>query len=161
MNPEKENFEPLCRLLKLKRHEQPPPRYFNDFSSQVVARIRAGEAGHRETVLDNGSWLMKLWSLIEAKPMLPGAVGVAFCALLVFGAVYTETSTSAPGPDIIAQPAPMAQDLISSLNQNATQPRSVPVAFSNTTPVIQLDGSLFDQFPPPQTKLISLPFGNN
>src|SRR6185436_14887275 len=100
MNPEKENFEPLCRLLKLKRHEQPPPRYFNDFSSQVVARIRAGEAGHRETVLDNGSWLMKLWSLIEAKPMLPGAVGVAFCALLVFGAIYTETSTSAPGPDI-------------------------------------------------------------
>ena len=93
--------------------------------------------------------------------MLPGAVGVAFCALLVFGAVYTETSTSAPGPDIIAQPAPMAQDLISSLNQNQGGSRSVPVAFTNTTPVIRLDGSLFDQFPLPPTELISRPFGNN
>ena len=160
MNPEKENFEPLCRLLKLKRHEQPPPRYFNDFSRQVVARIRAGDAGQREAALGNGSWLMKLWSLIETKPMLPGAVGVAFCALLVFGAVYTETSTSAPGPDMIAQPAPMAQDLISSLNANPGGPRSVPVAFSNTTPVIRLDGSLFDQFSLPRTELISQPFNN-
>jgi len=158
MNPEKENFEPLCRLLKLKRHEQPPPRYFNDFSSQVVARIRAGDAGQQEAVLGQGSWLMKLWSLIETKPMLPGAVGVAFCALLVFGAVYTETSTSAPGPDIIAQPAPVPQDLISSLNPN---PRSVPVAFSNTTPVLRLNGSLFDQIPLPPTELISRSFENN
>jgi hypothetical protein len=160
MNPEKENFEPLCRLLKLKRHEQPPPRYFNDFSSQVVARIRAGDAGHREAVLDNGSWLMKLWSFIDSKPMVPGAVGVAFCVLLVFGAVYTEKSTSAPGPDIIAQPVPMAQDLISSLNRNPSESRSVPVAFSNTTPVIRLDGSLFDQVPLPPTELISRPFNN-
>ena len=40
MNAEPENFDQLCRLLKLKRHESPPPRYFNDFSSQVIARIR-------------------------------------------------------------------------------------------------------------------------
>src|SRR5436190_21032062 len=95
MKPEQENFDQLCRLLKLKRHEQPPPRYFNDFSSRVIARI---SAGGREAALDDGSWLVRLWSLIEARPMLPGAIGVAICAVLVFGAVYTDIAPSAPGP---------------------------------------------------------------
>src|SRR6266576_2160020 len=145
MKPEQENFDRLCRLLKLKRYEQPPPRYFNDFSGRVIARVRAGEAGGREAALDGGSWLARLWSLIEAKPMLPGAVGVAICALLVFGAVYTDTAPSAAGPVFTdMQPTPPAHDPVFALNQNQGEPRAVPVAFTNTNPVIRLGGgSLF------------------
>jgi len=162
MNPEQENFDQLRRLLKLKRHEQPAPRYFNDFSSQVIARIRAGEAGRRETALDSGSWLVRLWSLIEAKPMLPGAIGVAICAVLVFGAVYTEKMDSASGSMFTGtQPAPSAPAPIFALNQDQAEGRAM--AFASTNPVIQLGGgSLFDQIrlsSPPT--LVSRPLGNN
>ena len=163
MKPEQENFDQLCRLLKLKRYEQPPPRYFNDFSSRVIARVRAGEAGGREAALDGGSWLVRLWSLIEAKPMLPGAIGVAICAVLVFGAVLTEPAPNLPGSEFIqAQPAAPAHDPIFALSQSQGEPRSLPAAFTSTNPVIRLGGGLlFDQVPLPPPELVSRPFGNN
>ncbi len=45
MNENNKNFDELKRLLKLKRHEIPPPGYFNNFSGEVISRIRAGETG--------------------------------------------------------------------------------------------------------------------
>ena len=47
MNETKPDFSELKRLLKLKRHEVPPPGFFNHFSEEVVARIRErfGDSG--------------------------------------------------------------------------------------------------------------------
>ncbi len=50
MNENEQNFDELKRLLKLKRHEVPPPGYFNNFSGEVISRIRAGEAGGRRAL---------------------------------------------------------------------------------------------------------------
>jgi hypothetical protein len=89
MNPDPENFEQLQKLLALKRHEQPPPGYFNSFSSKVIARIEAGESAGRT------SWYAKLLSLVEARPMLTGAFGAAACALAISGFVFSEDGQDA------------------------------------------------------------------
>jgi hypothetical protein len=165
MKPEQEDFEALCRLLKLKRYEQPPPRYFNDFSSQVVARIRAGDAGGRGTVLASGSWLVRLWSLIEAKPMLPGSIGVAICALLVFGAIYSDNPPNAPG-SIFADtdPRQFAPEPAFAVDQNQGEVHAT--VFTSTNPVIQVGDSLFDQVRLPMVQPTAgpnplIPFGHN
>ncbi|HTV42922.1 MAG TPA: hypothetical protein VMF08_20325 [Candidatus Sulfotelmatobacter sp.] len=86
MSENENDFEALRRLLALKRHEIPPPGYFEDFSSRVIGRIRAGEAA-REL-----PWLLRLLQAFEAKPAYPVALASALCTLLLFGIVSVEQS---------------------------------------------------------------------
>jgi len=97
MNQDSHDFEQLRRLLALKRHEQPPPGYFNNFAREVCVRIRAGErasdSGFFARLLD----FQGFWASLETKPALAGAVGVAACAFLLGGIVYsTEKMDNAP-----------------------------------------------------------------
>lgn len=161
MNPEQQNFDHLRRLLKFKRYEQPHPRYFNEFSSRVIARIQGGEEGG-EVAFGPASWLLKFWSLFEAKPMLPGAIGVALCALLVLVAIGDSGSVPA-FPNMITAPSVAAP--IFAVNQD--QVESHAAAFTSTNPVIQLRGdSLFDQFRLPESDRVRggtplIPFRGN
>jgi hypothetical protein len=114
MNQDTENFEKLRRLLALKRHEQPPPRYFNDFSSQVIARIKAGERGDGsdliERMLWEAPWLQRIWRAFEARPILAGVCSVAICGLVLTGVIYsdkTEPSTLALVPTADTESAPI------------------------------------------------------
>ena len=78
MNQDTENFDQLRRLLALKRHEQPPPGYFNNFSSQVIARIKLGDEVRIglfvERLLWEAPWLQRIWAALEAKPILAGVL---------------------------------------------------------------------------------------
>src|SRR5258708_3552289 len=105
MSPEQENFESLRKLLALKRHEQPPAGYFNHFSSRVIERIKAGERGDSplERLSWDVSWLRKLWAMLDARPMLAGAVGAGACGLLIAGVMYSERADLT---DISAVPPP-------------------------------------------------------
>src|ERR1035441_7754814 len=100
MNENENNFESLRRLLALKRHETPPPGYFENFSSEVTARIRAGDAGRTAGVskqlTDELPWFFRLLSTFEAKPAFTGAFASALCLLLLFGIVYAERPDIAP-----------------------------------------------------------------
>jgi hypothetical protein len=100
------NFESLRRLLAIKRHELPPPGYFNNFSSQVVARIRAGETdvpdSLSERLLAGAPWLVNFFQVFEVKPAFTGAFASALCLLLLFGAVFAERPDAATQP-LLAQ----------------------------------------------------------
>jgi len=78
MNENENNFESLRRLLAHKRHETPPPGYFNSFSGQIIARIRAGEARAARTDSSSEiSWFLKLLQAFELKPAFAGAFASA------------------------------------------------------------------------------------
>lgn len=95
MNPEQQDFEQLRRLMKLKRYEQPPPRYFNDFSSKVIARIEAGE-GRRPFFLM--TWLERIVSVLGARPAYSGVFGAAVCLGLIGGLLQIDASTGGRNP---------------------------------------------------------------
>src|SRR5262245_44007362 len=133
MNSESENFEQLRRLLALKRHEIPPPGYFDRFSGQVMSRIRAGEQG--EGAFER-TWYFRFWKLIEAQPVFAGAFGAAICAVLISGIVNSEESSVATvGPiDVQAVPMPQAPALADNASGSATL---VALNTNNLTPSIK------------------------
>src|SRR5262245_49312752 len=90
MNPDSQGFEDLRRLLALKRHEQPPPGYFQDFSRDVILRIRAGERASDRAPGFLTAWLQKFWLALETKPALAGALGAGLCAVVLWAVVSTE-----------------------------------------------------------------------
>ncbi|HEX4264662.1 MAG TPA: hypothetical protein VH597_10010 [Verrucomicrobiae bacterium] len=133
MNPDSENFDSLRQLLALKRHEIPPPGYFDRFSRDVMARIKVGESGG--AVGFELSWFQRLLSVFDVKPMFAGAFGTAVCAFLISGVISSEqapavgsAATSSVNPSIAA-----------AVPVNMEEPFVAP---SNT----MASGSLFDQF---------------
>jgi hypothetical protein len=118
MNQSEHTFGNLKRLLKLKRHEVPPPGYFNTFSDSVISRIRAGEAGGAQSATERlhvtAPWLVNFLNIFETKPGLIGGFAVSLCLLLVLGVVFSERSDSAT-KNILAtvQSAPAGDSLAS------------------------------------------------
>jgi len=96
MNEQYQNFETLKQLLKLKQHEVPPPGYFNNFSDQVISRLRAGEAGGTATFMDrlemDAPWVVSFLRIFETRPGVIGAFATSVCLLLVLVVVFSEQS---------------------------------------------------------------------
>jgi hypothetical protein len=146
MNENENNFESLRRLLALKRHETPPPGYFENFSAEVRARIRAGDAGRMESFSEHLPWLVRLMSAFEAKPAFAGAFAGALCLLLVFGIVFAERPDVAPQPLLQTAQAssPLAMAAPANLNSMpAEQPALIPISSTNPVFNTQSPDSLF------------------
>jgi hypothetical protein len=79
MTPSQEphDFEQLRTLLRLKRHELPPPGYFVGFSSKVIARIEA------DASFEPDGWWERFLARFESNPVLACAYSVAIGGLLV------------------------------------------------------------------------------
>ena len=88
MNQDSENFDSLRQLLALKRHEVPPPGYFDRLPRDIMARIKAGDTGNELGA--DPSWFRRLLSVFDVKPVFAGAFGTAVCAFLVSGVITSE-----------------------------------------------------------------------
>jgi len=151
MSPEQENFEPLRRVLVLKQYEQPPPRYFNEFSGRVITRLRAGERGQWQ---DSSLWLQSLWAFLDTRPALAASFGAAAVAVVISGVVFSDRLGSEPAallpesqfsalnpanisPPLAAQPTffqANTNELTDSLFKEIGQPAVVPVNAIEVSP---------------------------
>jgi len=92
-----ESSKRLEQLLRLKRHETPPPGYFNDFSDGVLDRIRALESeravprwrrwfsrglqSSEGSAPESGLWPMWVWNSALGFSTLVAMVGGLYWAL--------------------------------------------------------------------------------
>jgi hypothetical protein len=148
MNSEQEDFNQLRRLLKLKRHELPPPGYFNNFSSKVIARIEAGPARPDNLV----EWLYLRMPWLQgvvaslATPKAAWACAITASALLISGLMSTETTNEfALSADNSMGVSAAAEATSPALNATVNNTAAVNTS-SN-----ELGGSLFDQIRPETT----------
>lgn len=81
MSENENDFDALRRLLALKRHEIPPPGYFENFSGNVIARIRAGDTAAELP------WLLKFIQWFERRPAMPVTFASSMCLVLLYGIV--------------------------------------------------------------------------
>ena len=133
MNPDSENFDSLRQLLALKRHEVPPPGYFDRFSRDVMARIKSGDTGDEIGV--RRSWFNRFLRVFDVKPVFAGAFGTAVCAFLISGVISSEPSGAAVASGAGDGLVPIA-DPTSPMASNDPSTSSNSIA----------SGSLFDQF---------------
>ena len=78
---EQDHETELQRMLALKRHEAPPPRYFRGLSERVIDRLHQPESSEPPTFWSR-------WGLdMEGRPLLVCACGILICALLVTGLI--------------------------------------------------------------------------
>jgi hypothetical protein len=152
MNQSEHNFQDLKRLLKLKRHEVPPPGYFHNFSGDVIARIKAGDnresISFMETLQERVPWLFNLVRLFETKPGVVGGLATSLCVLMVFGLVLTENSDNGTAPstafDVPSQPASQSSQMASASSASGSSSAPSPLLASSggiamsTNPVTSL-----------------------
>lgn len=146
MSDTNNNFKELKGLLKLKRHEIPPPGYFNQFSSDVILRIRAGECGGQnfmERVRSDWPFLANVMGLFALRPGLIGGLATSACLLLVVSVLWADRSESSPADGSAAmaqvQTAPSVPDTNPTLVAQATSlgPPDAGISIS-TNPVASL-----------------------
>jgi hypothetical protein len=136
MNDNENDFEALRRLLALKRHETPPPGYFDRFPGAVMARLRDSQSVAQDGVAERLPWLVRVIRTLEAKPAFATTFASALCLLLLAGIVFAER------PEGTVQPLMQSAQDSSPLNMASAASAGLPAApmalqkfISSTDPV--------------------------
>lgn len=146
MSENEQDFEGLRRVLALKRHEVPPPGYFEGFSGDVIARIRA-----RETTREL-PWLLRILQAFEAKPAYSVSLASTMCVLLLFGIISVEQNPGVASVSFQTDQNSLSAVSVNSLAVASQGSDSVPsLAEVNTNPPVDLspNTALFNPSPSP------------
>jgi hypothetical protein len=131
MNPDSENFDSLRQLLALKRHEIPPPGYFDRLPREIMARIKAGDTG--DELGADPSWFQRFLQVFELKPVFAGAFGTAVCAFLISGVVTSERTPAFAAGTAPSDPAVANNNLSSTGVSEETTSNNVPSLFEQSS----------------------------
>ena len=158
MKSEQDNFEQLRRVLALKRHEQPPPGFFDDFSHTVLSRIRNGDLGEKTEGFGRwfweAPWLRRFWQALEARPALAGAFSLCACGLLLAGFICS-VAPADPATQSVSAPS---QSMAAIDVLPAARPSAVFVSSTNGIMPEPLQNSLFEQFRGSQVQAVRVSF---
>jgi hypothetical protein len=139
MNAEQDNFQALRKLMTLKRHEQPPPGYFDQLPGRIMAKIN--------TPVETQGFIEQLLTRYILRPAFAFTMGLAVCGMFATGITYSLKAN--PGM-MSAQPHVEPWELASS--GASTQPIALHVsgfdAFSGTNQDIETRPSLFNNLTP-------------
>jgi len=96
MDPEPTEFAALRRLLAFKRHEVPPPGFFDRLPDQIHGRLEleASEVGR--------AWWVRLRESLAWRPTLAGAVALGVVSVVLWRAMESQPPTHHLAP-ILAQ----------------------------------------------------------
>ncbi len=107
MNTGNDDFEQLRKLLKLKRHEQPPPGYFNGFSSRILTRIeREEESRSAAGFFARLPWLSRLREVLAENPISSAIFAVCGVLMVVIANSQSLDQYVAGGSGLTAMVAP-------------------------------------------------------
>jgi hypothetical protein len=141
MSENENNFESLRRLLVLKRHEIPPPGYFNNFSGTIIQGIREGRYAKPATfsgrLFNQAPWLERIFQVFDTKPVFASGFVGALCLLLFFSVIHAER------PDLTTEPlstisTASAASLATLTPAAFASPVDQPGIVSSTNPVLSL-----------------------
>ena len=142
MSSSSDNFDGLKKVLKWKRHEQPPPRCMNEFSNQVLARLEAGETEAKK------SWWDAFGFEFGLKPALAGACTVLAGGFLIYGIIFSMNT-----PERSLHPGEEGTGLFPNANLTSTPPGlplgapEISAGLDNSTnPILNTDDSLGGAF---------------
>ena len=140
MSSSPDNDDALEKLLRLKRHEQPPPRYFSEFPGRVLGRIERGEA--------RASWWERFG--FDLRPALGAGAGLVACGLIIYGVATTDGEAGAADAGTVRGPTAKAAASVplltdgeravaanstnpaaygTPIDQNGFRPQVVPVSY--------------------------------
>ena len=130
MNPQPEDFERLQKLLALKRHEQPPPGYFEKLSSRIADQIA------HEKELQLLPWWRRFALNFEFKPAFVCAAGVVLCGLFSAGvitALQVDPATGASNGQVSLQAQRAADTGLPSTASDDVQHSSIEPVLTTTS----------------------------